>query len=83
MTALTVFAGPLAELLVRAAVLSSLLRGTAGNGTASVLNWLARVQRWSMTEVYLIGMLVTLVKIGAMARIVPGIGLLALPCWPC
>ena len=73
--ALTAFAGPLAELLVRAAVLSSLLRGTAGNGTASVLNWLARVQRWSMTEVYLIGMLVTLVKIGAMARIVPGIGL--------
>lgn len=74
--AITVFACPLIELLVRAAALSSALRGTAGGGTTTALRWLTRVQRWSMTEVYLIGMLVTLVKVGAIARIVPGIGLL-------
>lgn len=39
------------------------------------LRWLLHVQRWNMIEVFLIGILVALVKLGAMAEIVPGLAI--------
>jgi paraquat-inducible protein A len=36
---------------------------------------LQAVRPWGMTEVFILGLLVSLVKLGALARVVPGIGL--------
>ena len=36
---------------------------------------LQAIRPWGMTEVFILGLLVSLVKLGAMARVVPGIGL--------
>lgn len=78
--ALTAFAAPLLELSVRLWALWS-ARTDAGRGLAPgaqvrlALRWLERIERWSMTEVYLIGILITVVRLSSMARVVPEIGL--------
>jgi paraquat-inducible protein A len=36
---------------------------------------LQAIRPWGMTEVFILGLLVSLVKLGAMARVVPGVGL--------
>ena len=38
-----------------------------------ILRWLFRITHWSMVEVFLIGVLVSLIKIAAMADVIPGI----------
>lgn len=41
--------------------------------TVFILRWLFRITHWSMVEVFLIGVLVSLIKIAAMADVIPGI----------
>ncbi len=76
--AVTVFVCPLIELLCRCWALLAAMgrRRTLGaHRVALAMRIYSRVEHWSMTEVYMIGMLVTLVKIGSMAQIIPGVGL--------
>lgn len=46
-------------------------------GQVAVLRWLIRAQPWSMLEIFLLAILVTSVKLGDMASLVPGISMYA------
>ncbi|MCB1877739.1 MAG: paraquat-inducible protein A [Chromatiales bacterium] len=46
-------------------------------GVATLLSWITRFQPWGMLDVFMLGVLVALVKLGSMAEIVPGVGLFA------
>jgi len=52
--------------------------GFKAPGAADVFRWMGHVQVWSMAEVFVLGVLVSLVKLADMAEIVPGIALWAL-----
>jgi paraquat-inducible protein A len=56
-------------------VLGPLRLGLRIPGQARVFRVLRRVQPWSMMEVFIMGILVSLVKLVGMAQIVPGIAL--------
>lgn len=56
-------------------VLGPLRLGMRLPGQARVFRLLRRVQPWSMMEVFILGILVSLVKLIGMAQIVPGIAL--------
>ncbi len=56
-------------------VLAPLRLGWRISGQALVFRLLRRVQPWSMMEVFILGILVSLVKLLGMAQIVPGIAL--------
>jgi paraquat-inducible protein A len=56
-------------------VLGPLRLGLRVPGQARVFRVLRRVQPWSMMEVFIMGILVSLVKLVGMAQIVPGIAL--------
>lgn len=71
----TGFVCPLIELMLRLCALLSVLRPGGTGQAAWHLRALERVEKWSMAEVYLIGMLVTVFKIGSTARVIPDIGL--------
>jgi len=80
--AVTVFICPLLELLIRASALLSVTSAQSETGTMHTmlgpsLRLLTRVQRWSMTEVYVIGILVTVVKLGSTAQVIPGISIVS------
>jgi len=75
---LTTFAAPLAHALSVLYVLVPLGFGFKAPGAADVFRWMGHVQVWSMAEVFVLGVLVSLVKLADMAEIVPGIALWAL-----
>jgi paraquat-inducible protein A len=71
----TTIAAPFLQLLALLIVLGSLKTGVRLPGLVLVFRLLRRVQAWSMMEVFMLGILVSLVKLAGMAKIVPGIAL--------
>jgi paraquat-inducible protein A len=61
-------------------ILAPLNRGLRLPGARTVMHWLGHIRPWSMMEVFLIGILVSMVKLGGMAEIVPGVALWAFCC---
>jgi paraquat-inducible protein A len=49
--------------------------GQVPQGLAPILRVLQTVRPWSMTQVFMLGVLVSLVKLAHLAHVVPGIGL--------
>lgn len=69
---LTAVLAPGMQLALLLYVLIPTLRGGVPWQLAPALRLLQRLETWSMMEVFLIGILVALVKLGRMAEIVPG-----------
>jgi paraquat-inducible protein A len=59
------------------AILLSVRRPPAPRWVGKLLRWAEIARDWSMVEVMLLGILVSLVKIAAIARVVPGAGIFA------
>jgi paraquat-inducible protein A len=77
LAALTVFFAPMAELLAAGYVLWPLTRGRRAKHFPGALRVLRLVGSWSMPEVFLLGAIVALVKLGGMATVIPDAGLWA------
>jgi paraquat-inducible protein A len=71
----TTIVAPFLQISALIFVLGPLRLGVRIPGQAQVFRLLRRVQPWSMMEVFIMGILVSLVKLIAMAQIVPGIAL--------
>ena len=59
------------------AILLSVRRPPAPRWVGKLLRWAEIARDWSMVEVMMLGILVSLVKIAAIARVVPGVGIFA------
>jgi len=59
------------------AILLAVRRPPAPRWVGTLLRWMEIAGAWSMVEVMLLGILVSLVKIAALARVVPGVGIFA------
>ena len=55
-------------------VCAPLLKGRAAPGARHVARWLGRTEPWNMIEVFLLGVLVSLMKLGKMAELHFGVG---------
>ena len=66
---------PAVELSLMLYVLLPLKLGQVPQGLAPILRLLQSVRPWSMTQVFILGVLVALVKLAHLAHIVPGIAL--------
>ena len=75
---LTCMAIPLAQLTGLLYILVPLKLGRAAPGSIAVFRAIRHLNSWAMMEVFLIGILVALVKLGKMATIVPGLSVFAL-----
>jgi paraquat-inducible protein A len=79
LVALLVFATtilfPLAEMLMMLYLLAPMARHRLPAGFEHVLRCIQRTRPWGMIEVYLLGVVVTLVKLSSVADIVPGAAL--------
>jgi paraquat-inducible protein A len=60
------------------AVLLAIRRAPAPAWAGVLLRWVEYLRPWSMNEVLLLGLLVSLTKIAVLATVVPGVGLFAL-----
>lgn len=74
---LTAIAFPLVELAGLTYLLLPLRYGRLPLGAGSVFRAVRGMQPWGMTEVFLLGILVSIVKLANMASIIPGIALYA------
>jgi paraquat-inducible protein A len=74
---LTTFLVPLFQIAALLYVLIPLRKGSHAPGRNALFRTLTRVRPWAMSEVFMLGALVALVKLAAMARVVPGIALFA------
>jgi paraquat-inducible protein A len=74
---LTTLVAPLVEMAAIVYVLVPLRRDRAAPGAERVLRAMHAVRPWVMVEVYMLGVLVALVKLAALAYVVPGAGLWA------
>ncbi|HEY1393421.1 MAG TPA: paraquat-inducible protein A, partial [Methylibium sp.] len=72
---LTTLIAPLTEAIAVVWVLLPLRQGCAAPGAPWLLRALQRVRPWVMIEVFMLGVLVSTVKLAAIASIQPGIGL--------
>ncbi len=68
---------PLAQMLGLLYVMIPLKRNRPARHTARVFRIYLHLKPWGLMEVYLIGILVALVKLGKMATIVPGLSVIA------
>ena len=68
---------PLAQMLGLLYIMIPLKRNRPARHTARVFRLYLRLQPWGLMEVYLIGILVALVKLGKIATIVPGLSVIA------
>ena len=59
------------------AILLSVRRPPAPHWVGTLLHWVEVAGSWSMVEVMMLGILVSLVKIAALAKVVPGAGIFA------
>ena len=75
---LTCMAIPLSQLAGLLYILVPLKLGRAAPGSIAVFRAIRHLNSWAMMEVFLIGILVALVKLGKMATIVPGLSVFAL-----
>ncbi len=74
---LTCVVVPLVQMLGLLYVLVPLTREGRARYAVPVFRWYLRLRPWGMMEVFLIGILVALVKLGKMATIVPGLSVAA------
>ena len=74
---LTTVIAPMAQLVLLLYVLGPLHRGRVPRAIVPAFRWVQRAKNWSMMEVFLLGILVSLVKLMDMASIVPGVALWA------
>lgn len=66
---------PLCQIMTLLYVLLPLKLRLPAPGALRVFRFLRRIQPWSMMEVFMLGVLVSLVKLADMAEIVPGLAL--------
>lgn len=74
---ITIFLMPLVELLGLSYVIGSRLLNRKPPGLRRVLHLLFVIRPWNMMEIFFIGVLVTTVKLGDIATLLPGAGLYA------
>jgi len=74
----TTFAAPAVELILLAYAASALTLGRRWPGLPLCLRWLGLLHPWAMIEVFMLGVLVSLVKLAGLAHVIPGIGLWSL-----
>jgi len=74
---LTCIASPLTVLTLMLYVFLPLKFGRLSRGTVGVFRVLTTMQHWNMMEVFMLGILVTVVKLVKMATVIPGLGLLS------
>ena len=74
---LTTILVPAAEIALMLYILLPLKLGWVPQGLAPILRFLQSVRPWSMTQVFILGVLVSLVKLAHLAHVVPGIALWA------
>lgn len=74
---LTTFAFPLADLTGTLWLLLGARNGHLSATSARVFRFLRSAQPWGMLEIFLLGVLVSAVKLGDVARVVPGTALFA------
>ena len=75
--AICLFLFPLMQLLAGLYVLLPLSRGSRPRYFSAAMHALRLLRPWSMTEVFLLGILVSLVKLAATYTVIPGISLWA------
>jgi paraquat-inducible protein A len=76
--ALTIFFIPLAQLLLRVyLLLPFVLNGQLPPGVVMTLKLLHWLKSWAMVAVFVLGVFVSIVKIADVARVIPGIGIVA------
>jgi paraquat-inducible protein A len=73
--AATVLLFPLLQIGLYAYVLLPLLRGRVPLAFIGAMHALRQMQPWTMVEVFMLGLLVAVVKLGSMATSTPGIGM--------
>jgi paraquat-inducible protein A len=61
-------------------VLAPLNRGLRLPQYKRVMRWMGHLKPWSMMEVFMLGILVSMVKLGGMADVIPGVALWAFCC---
>jgi len=66
---------PALELALMTYVLLPLSIGWVPGGLAAILRTLQAMRPWSMTQVFILGVLVSLVKLAHLAHVVPGLAL--------
>jgi len=74
---LTTLLAPLVQMAAVAYVLLPLRHDRTAPGVDRVLRVMQAVRPWVMVEVYMLGVLVALVKLAALATVVPGVGMWA------
>jgi len=72
LVAVTTIVAPLAQILLLLFVLLPLRVGLRAPLLVPAFRWLGRVAPWSMMEVFILGMGVAVIKLSAMAEVVPG-----------
>jgi len=70
---ITTVLAPLAQLLSLLYILLPLKLNRQAPGMFHVFRWLRSIEPWSMMEVFMVGILVSVVKLAKMAQIIPGI----------
>lgn len=73
----TIFLFPLLEIAALLYLLVPFQLKRRLPGQIAVLRWLIRAQPWSMMEIFLLAILVTSVKLGDMASLIPGVSMYA------
>ena len=68
---------PMLQLAGLTYILLPLWLGRVPPSMAAVFRWVRHIQPWSMMEIFLLGMLVSVVKLADMAEVVPGLALFA------
>jgi len=77
MVFLTALVFPLVQIAGMLAILVPLRLGLTPNYLVPAYRTIEQVKPWSMVEVFMLGVLVSLVKLAHMAKVVPGIGMWA------
>lgn len=77
-TALAVVVVPFLQIALLAWVLAYARAGRQAPGFATAMRLLAALQPWSMVEVALLGVLVSIVKLSGVLKVVPGVGIWAM-----
>ena len=77
LVALFVVVAPALDIVFMLAILFASRRPPAPRWVGAVLRWAERSGVWSMVEVMMLGILVSLVKIASLATVEPGIGIFA------
>jgi paraquat-inducible protein A len=78
MVFLTGFVAPAAQLILLAYALAALAARRRLRALPTAVRLLAALRPWAMVEIFMLGALVSLVKLAGLARVIPGVGLWSL-----